>query len=56
VKVCTEGEVYYNYQMSRDGFEELPGLSVFCKDDAGEAPEKTANCCHSCDTRSASFQ
>jgi Bacterial protein of unknown function (DUF899) len=29
------GEVYYNYQMTKDGFDELPGLSVFAKDDAG---------------------
>jgi len=29
------GEVYYNYRMTRDGFDELPGLSVFIKDDAG---------------------
>lgn len=29
------GEVYYNYQMTKDGFDELPGLSVFVKDDAG---------------------
>ena len=30
-----KGEVYYNYQMTKDGFDELPGLSVFHKDDAG---------------------
>ena len=30
-----KGEVYYNYQMTKDGFDELPGLSVFTKDDAG---------------------
>jgi predicted dithiol-disulfide oxidoreductase (DUF899 family) len=30
------GEVYYNYRMTRDGFDELPGLSVFCKNNAGE--------------------
>src|SRR5262245_60820964 len=30
-----KGEVYYNYQMTKDGFDELPGLSVFYKDDAG---------------------
>jgi predicted dithiol-disulfide oxidoreductase (DUF899 family) len=30
------GEVYYNYQMTRDGFDELPGLSVFAKNDAGD--------------------
>jgi predicted dithiol-disulfide oxidoreductase (DUF899 family) len=29
------GEVYYNYHMIKDGFDELPGLSVFAKDDAG---------------------
>jgi predicted dithiol-disulfide oxidoreductase (DUF899 family) len=31
-----KGEVYYNYQMIKDGFDELPGLSVFCRNDAGE--------------------
>jgi predicted dithiol-disulfide oxidoreductase (DUF899 family) len=31
-----KGEVYYNYQMIKDGFDELPGLSVFCKNEAGE--------------------
>src|SRR4030095_4377449 len=30
------GEVYYNYQMTKDGFDELPGLSVFAKDGAGQ--------------------
>ena len=30
------GEVYYNYQMTRDGFDELPGLSVFAKNDTGD--------------------
>jgi predicted dithiol-disulfide oxidoreductase (DUF899 family) len=30
-----KGEVYYNYQMTKDGFDELPGLSVFYKDEAG---------------------
>lgn len=30
-----KGEIYYNYQMIKDGFDELPGLSVFVKDDAG---------------------
>jgi predicted dithiol-disulfide oxidoreductase (DUF899 family) len=30
-----KGEVYYNYQMTKDGFDELPGLSVFAKDEAG---------------------
>jgi predicted dithiol-disulfide oxidoreductase (DUF899 family) len=29
------GEVYYNYRMTKDGFDELPGLSVFVKNDAG---------------------
>jgi predicted dithiol-disulfide oxidoreductase (DUF899 family) len=29
------GEVYYNYHMTKDGFDELPGLSVFARDDAG---------------------
>ena len=29
------GEVYYNYRMTRDGFDELPGLSVFARDAAG---------------------
>jgi len=29
------GEVYYNYRMTKDGFDELPGLSVFAKDDEG---------------------
>ena len=29
------GEIYYNYRMIKDGFDELPGLSVFAKDDAG---------------------
>jgi predicted dithiol-disulfide oxidoreductase (DUF899 family) len=28
------GEVYYNYGMTKDGFDELPGLSVFVKNDA----------------------
>ena len=31
-----KGEVYYNYQMIKDGFDELPGISVFCRNDAGE--------------------
>jgi predicted dithiol-disulfide oxidoreductase (DUF899 family) len=31
-----KGEVYYNYQMIKDGFDELPGLSVFCKNEAGD--------------------
>ena len=30
------GEVYYNYGMSRSTPEESTGVSVFCKDDAGE--------------------
>jgi predicted dithiol-disulfide oxidoreductase (DUF899 family) len=30
------GEVTYNYQKIRFGLEEAPGLSVFCKGDAGE--------------------
>jgi predicted dithiol-disulfide oxidoreductase (DUF899 family) len=30
-----KGEVYYNYAMSKDGFDELPGLSVFYKDQDG---------------------
>lgn len=29
------GEVYYNYAMTPDGYDELPGLSVFYKDDTG---------------------
>jgi predicted dithiol-disulfide oxidoreductase (DUF899 family) len=29
------GEVYYNYRMTKDGFDELPGLSVFVKADEG---------------------
>ena len=29
------GKVYYNYDMTTEGFDELPGLSVFCKDAAG---------------------
>lgn len=31
-----KGEVYYNYEMTKDGFDELPGMSVFYKDEAGE--------------------
>ena len=31
----TNGEVFYNYQMMRISMEELSGLSVFCKDEAG---------------------
>jgi predicted dithiol-disulfide oxidoreductase (DUF899 family) len=30
-----KGEVYYNYAMTKDGFDELPGLSVFYKDQDG---------------------
>jgi predicted dithiol-disulfide oxidoreductase (DUF899 family) len=30
-----KGEVYYNYALSKDGFDELPGLSVFYKDEQG---------------------
>jgi len=30
------GEVDYNYRRTHVGLEELPGLSVFCKDEAGE--------------------
>jgi predicted dithiol-disulfide oxidoreductase (DUF899 family) len=30
------GEVYYNYGMVAFPTEEAPGISVFCKDDAGE--------------------
>jgi len=30
------GEVYYNYGTQPFESEELPGISVFCKDDAGE--------------------
>ena len=30
------GEVYYNYSMQSLKAEELPGISVFCKDDAGQ--------------------
>jgi predicted dithiol-disulfide oxidoreductase (DUF899 family) len=30
-----KGEVYYNYGMWPSPYEELPGISVFCKDDAG---------------------
>ncbi len=31
-----EGSVYYNYGMTRFPKTEAPGISVFCKDDAGE--------------------
>ena len=30
-----KGRIYYNYAMVEDGFDELPGLSVFYKDEAG---------------------
>jgi predicted dithiol-disulfide oxidoreductase (DUF899 family) len=30
-----KGEVYYNYAMTKDGFDEFPGLSVFYKDEQG---------------------
>ena len=30
------GEVYYNYQMQKFQSEELSGISVFCKDEAGD--------------------
>ena len=30
-----KGEVYYNYRMTEASIEELPGLSVFYRDDAG---------------------
>ncbi|HKN01160.1 MAG TPA: thioredoxin family protein [Candidatus Binataceae bacterium] len=30
-----EGKVYYNYQMTKATTEELPGMSVFFKDDSG---------------------
>ena len=31
-----EGKVYYNYRMTDSGIDELPGLSVFYKDAAGQ--------------------
>ena len=31
-----KGEVYYNYEMTDEGFDELPGASVFCKDANGD--------------------
>jgi predicted dithiol-disulfide oxidoreductase (DUF899 family) len=31
-----KGKVYYNYEMTEDGFDELPGISVFFKDDNGD--------------------
>jgi predicted dithiol-disulfide oxidoreductase (DUF899 family) len=30
-----KGKVYYNYEMT-EGFDELPGVSVFYKDDKGD--------------------
>jgi predicted dithiol-disulfide oxidoreductase (DUF899 family) len=30
-----KGKVYYNYEMTEDGFNELPGISVFYKDENG---------------------
>lgn len=30
------GEIYYNYGMTKEGFDELPGLSVFAKDETGQ--------------------
>ena len=34
-EALAKGEIYYNYHMIKDGFDELPGLSVFYKDEAG---------------------
>lgn len=31
-----EGEVFYNFEMQPLPLQEAPGISVFCKDDAGE--------------------
>jgi predicted dithiol-disulfide oxidoreductase (DUF899 family) len=31
-----KGKVYYNYEMAEGGMDELPGLSVFYKNDKGE--------------------
>ena len=31
-----KGKVYYNYRMTERGMDELPGLSVFYKDEAGQ--------------------
>jgi predicted dithiol-disulfide oxidoreductase (DUF899 family) len=31
-----KGKIYYNYRMTDAGIEELPGLSVFYKDEAGQ--------------------
>lgn len=30
------GKIYYNYEMSEDGFTDLPGFSVFYKDENGD--------------------
>ncbi|MDD5577711.1 MAG: thioredoxin family protein [Methylobacter sp.] len=30
-----QGNVYYNYEMSKEAAEEMPGISVFYKDEAG---------------------
>jgi predicted dithiol-disulfide oxidoreductase (DUF899 family) len=30
------GQVLYNYEMTSEGFNELPGISVFFKNDASE--------------------
>jgi predicted dithiol-disulfide oxidoreductase (DUF899 family) len=32
----TKGKVYYNYEMTEEGFDELPGDSVFYKDGNGD--------------------
>src|SRR5215471_2903712 len=34
-KELAKGDVYYNYRMTDGGMEELPGLSVFYKDETG---------------------
>jgi predicted dithiol-disulfide oxidoreductase (DUF899 family) len=31
-----KGKVYYNYEMTSEGFNELPGISVFFRDDRGD--------------------
>ena len=31
-----KGKVYYNYEMTEEGFDELPGASVFYKDASGD--------------------
>ena len=31
-----KGKVYYNYEMTSEGFNELPGISVFFRDDNGD--------------------